>query len=287
MVSVLFFALLTFVFYKKSKNILNLKYEFQYENFTYILGTTTFILFVLFVFIDKSKTYNLELWYLAFIPLILILDRYISIKIAPKKLEIIADQQRYWDEVNSQSIANFYNFRKRMLKGRIEVEIDENSKKIIKNGHIVPDFFIKYKNLELTKINSIEDIEKCSKVYKAIFKKVKGFIDILEIKIDYEEVLKKNNNCLEFFLLELWEEYTPKFNISPANLDILATNEKEIEFLGAIDLIHLNCIKRKGAVIYYKYLESKNRIQNFLENNNNENYANDKKFDEEYIKDDV
>ncbi|EOH3388454.1 hypothetical protein ACL14D_001794, partial [Campylobacter coli] len=96
---------------------------------------------------------SLELWYLAFIPVILILDRYISIKIKPKKLEIIADQQRYWDEINSQSIANFYNFRKRMLKSRIEIEIDENSKKIIKNGHIVPDFFIKYKNLELTKIN--------------------------------------------------------------------------------------------------------------------------------------
>ncbi|EAI9602157.1 hypothetical protein C3W46_09500, partial [Campylobacter coli] len=171
----MFFTLLTFIFYKKSKNILNLKYEFQYENFTYILGTVTFILFVLFVFIDKSKTYSLELWYLAFIPVILILDRYISIKIKPKKLEIIADQQRYWDEINSQSIANFYNFRKRMLKSRIEIEIDENSKKIIKNGHIVPDFFIKYKNLELTKINSIKDIEECSKVYKAIFKKVKGF----------------------------------------------------------------------------------------------------------------
>ncbi|WP_376843606.1 hypothetical protein [Campylobacter coli] len=283
----MFFTLLTFIFYKKSKNILNLKYEFQYENFTYILGTVTFILFVLFVFIDKSKTYSLELWYLAFIPVILILDRYISIKIKPKKLEIIADQQRYWDEINSQSIANFYNFRKRMLKSRIEIEIDENSKKIIKNGHIVPDFFIKYKNLELTKINSIKDIEECSKVYKAIFKKVKGFIDILEVKINYEEILKNNNYYLEFFLLELWEDYTPKFNISPANLDILAIDEKEIEFLGAIDLIHLNCIKRKGSAMYYKYLESKNRIQNFLESKNDENYANEKKFDEEYIKDDI
>ncbi|EOG7170972.1 hypothetical protein ACLH6T_001042, partial [Campylobacter upsaliensis] len=57
---------------------------------------------------------------------------------------------------------------------------------------------------------------------------------------------------------------TASFNISVANLDILASSEKEREFLGALDLIHLNCVKRKGAVFYYKYLEFKDRIKEYL-----------------------
>ncbi|EAH8338417.1 hypothetical protein EU792_09005, partial [Campylobacter upsaliensis] len=88
----------------------------------------------------------------------------------------------------------------------------------------------------------------------------------------------------EFFLMELWEKYTPQFNISVANLDILASSEKEREFLGALDLIHLNCVKRKGAVFYYKYLEFKDRIKEYLKGVVDENPINEAGFDEAYAK---
>ncbi|EPD7132548.1 hypothetical protein ACSDYA_000035 [Campylobacter upsaliensis] len=75
---------------------------------------------------------------------------------------------------------------------------------------------------------------------------------------------------------------TASFNISVANLDILASSEKEREFLGALDLIHLNCVKRKGAVFYYKYLEFKDRIKEYLKGEVSQNPANEKEFDEAY-----
>lgn len=68
----------------------------------------------------------------------------------------------------------------------------------------------------------------------------------------------------EFFLMSLWEEHTKIFNISLANLELLAYNEKDKEFLGALDLLNLNCVKRKGAVLFYKYMEFKNRIKDYV-----------------------
>ncbi len=277
MIVSIFFIILAFIFYKKSKtDILN---QFIYENFSYVIGLVSFICFAFFI-ADDSKPEK-SLYYLILIPFLILMLKYIKKRIKVKGLDIIANQQRYFDEVDSKMIDEFYKNRRIIKRDRIEVSVNENSKKLMKNGYIVPEFFINYKNMELTKIENLNEIENY-KIHNIIFKKAQNFIKQQEININYENKLKENNNCLEFFLLDLWENYTSRFNIGVANLDILAKNEKEIEFLGAVDLVHLNCIKRKGAVIYYKYLEHKNRIKEYLKGEHNDNPTNDKNFDESY-----
>ena len=80
--------------------------------------------------------------------------------------------------------------------------------------------------------------------------------------------------------MSLWEEHTFKFNISLANLEVLATSKNEIELIGALDLLNLNCVKRKGAVLFYKYIEFKNRIKDYVKQENN---PSEEGFDESYI----
>lgn len=43
-------------------------------------------------------------------------------------------------------------------------------------------------------------------------------------------------------------------------------------------------MKRKGAVFYYKYLEFKDRIKEYLKEEINENPTNETEFDEAYVK---
>lgn len=92
-------------------------------------------------------------------------------------------------------------------------------------------------------------------------------------------------------MLDLWERYTPKFNISVANLDIFVKNKNDSEFLGAIDLLNLNCVKFKGAGIFYAYLEFKDRLKDFIpelsknfETNEQNIIPQEAEFDENYAK---
>ena len=85
--------------------------------------------------------------------------------------------------------------------------------------------------------------------------------------------------------MSLWEEHTFKFNISLANLEVLAKNSNDIEFIGALDLLNLNCVKRKGAVLFYKYIEFKDRIKDYVKQEKIEdNNPKEEVFDEEYAK---
>ncbi|EAH8851041.1 hypothetical protein CDJ58_03740 [Campylobacter lari] len=276
MIIAICFLIIAISFYFKSKK--NLFNQFIYENFAYITGITSFICFA---FTLLETNYEKNLYYLILIPIFIFLINFIKKETTSPSLNIQANQQRYFDEVDGEAIYAFYKNRKVIKPNRVEVLVNEESKKLIKHGYIVPEFFLNYKNMELTKVEKLEEIENYE-LYNVIFKKVQGFIKQQEININYEARLKENNNCLEFFLLDLWESYTSRFNIGVANLDILAKNEKEIDFLGAVDLIHLNCIKRKGAVTYYKYLEFKDRIKEYLKDNINENPTNDEVFDESY-----
>ncbi|EAI7269759.1 hypothetical protein B0619_07240 [Campylobacter lari] len=276
MIIAICFLIIAISFYFKSKK--NLFNQFIYENFAYITGITSFICFALALL---GANYEKNIYYLILIPIFIFLINFIKKETTSPSLNIQANQQRYFDEVDGEAIYAFYKNRKVIKPNRVEVLVNEESKKLIKNGYIVPEFFLNYKNMELTKVEKLEEIENYE-LYNVIFKKAQDFIKQQEININYEERLKENNNCLEFFLLDLWESYTSRFNIGVANLDILAKNEKEIDFLGAVDLIHLNCIKRKGAVTYYKYLEFKDRIKEYLKDNVNENPTNEKVFDESY-----
>ncbi|ECW8267830.1 hypothetical protein F3523_05680 [Campylobacter upsaliensis] len=277
MLVLIFFLILAFVFWNKSK--MDLEKEFIYEYSSYIMGLSAVLIYVyLYTNEEGLKT---SVYYLFLIPCFLILLYFIKQKIKAKPLNIEANQQRYFDEVNALMIKEFYQTRKDIKKDRVEVYVNKESKKLIKNNKIVPEFFLLYRSLEPTKISNINELKQYT-IFAIIFKKLEEFIKLKEVKIDYEKELESNHYYAEFFLMELWEKYTPQFNISVANLDILASSEKEREFLGALDLIHLNCVKRKGAVFYYKYLEFKDRIKEYLKGEVSQNPANEKEFDEAY-----
>lgn len=260
MITSLFFLFIAFIFYKAS--VKNVYKELIYEAYAFTLGIASFIAFVLFL----SDTFNNvnQLFYLIFIPLFFLLFKYIDKKLN-NDVSIKANQQRYYQEISSSLVEKFYQNRKIIKKKRVDVEVNEHSKKLFKDGHLVPEFFLNYKNMELTKIENIKQIEE-NKLYRTIFTKVKSFIDELEVEVDYEKLLKQNDNCLEFFLIELWENYTAKFNIGVAHLDIFAKNEKEMDLIGALDIIHLKSVKRKGAVTFYKYMKFKDRLKEYLVN---------------------
>ena len=279
MLVLIFFFILAFVFWNKSK--MDLEKEFIYEYSSYIIGLSAVLIYVyLYTNEEELKT---SVYYLFLIPCFLILLYFIKQKIKTKPFYIEANQQRYFDEVNALMIKEFYQTRKDIKKDRVEVYVNKESKKLIKNNKIVPEFFLLYRSLEPTKISNINELKQYT-IFAIIFKKLEEFIKLKEVKIDYEKELESNHYYAEFFLMELWEKYTPQFNISVANLDILASSEKEREFLGALDLIHLNCVKRKGAVFYYKYLEFKDRIKEYLKGVVDENPINEAGFDEAYAK---
>lgn len=165
----------------------------------------------------------------------------------------------------------------------METLVNKENKKLIKNGYIVPQLFLDYKNLELTNISNLEELNQ-NAIFKAVFDKIKGFIKDLELRIDYDKILKENDYKAEFFLMSLWELSTKKFNISLANLDIKAKNEKDKEFIGALDLLNLNCVKRKGAVLFYKYIEFKDRIKDYIKQEQLEINPKEEIFDEAYAK---
>lgn len=279
MLVLIFFFILAFVFWNKSK--MDLEKEFIYEYSSYIIGLSA-VLFYVYLYANEEEL-KTSAYYLFLTPCFLILLYFIKQKIKAKPLNIEANQQRYFDEVNALMIKEFYQTRKDIKKDRVEVYVNKESKKLIKNNKIVPEFFLLYHSLEPTKISNINELKQYT-IFAIIFKKLEEFIKLKEVKIDYEKELENNHYYAEFFLMELWEKYTPQFNISVANLDILASSEKEREFLGALDLIHLNCVKRKGAVFYYKYLEFKDRIKEYLKGVVDENPINEAGFDEAYAK---
>ena len=82
--------------------------------------------------------------------------------------------------------------------------------------------------------------------------------------MDYEALLKENKMCAEFFLMDLWEKYTKRSNIGIANLILLGNREIEEEFVGALDNIDLNCVKAKGAALYYRYMVFVGRADNYV-----------------------
>lgn len=272
------FIIITFIFFLKSK--------FPSENeeifiaLTYIIGITTAIGFFLLFF--RNNPLQSDFYYLLFIPFFIFGIYYINKKTKPKSLEIIANNQRYFKEVKAKDIINFYKIRKNIKKDRIEVLVNEDSKKIIINNKIVPSFFLNLKSFQPTEIKTINDLNE-SIIFKVIFEKIKEFIIASEAKEDFEKILKNNDFKAEYLLMDLWEKYTFKFNISLANLEVIAKNQNELELIGALDLINLNSIKPKGAILFYKYMEFKDRIKDYIKNENSINPT-EKEFDEEYAK---
>ncbi|EAH4720961.1 hypothetical protein D6H77_09105, partial [Campylobacter upsaliensis] len=140
MLVLIFFLILAFVFWNKSK--MDLEKEFIYEYSSYIMGLSAVLIYVyLYTNEEELKT---SVYYLFLIPCFLILLYFIKQKIKAKPLNIEANQQRYFDEVNALMIKEFYQTRKDIKKDRVEVYVNKESKKLIKNNKIVPEFFLLY-----------------------------------------------------------------------------------------------------------------------------------------------
>lgn len=286
MVVLVIFLTMIFFTYISNKGNLEVKNTIEFSSFILVIFTVGF-----FIMISSIEKLEPSIFYILPAALIIYLLRYIKKGIAPKPLNIVANQQRYFNEVTAQNIVKFYEKRKEKKSNRIEVSVNEENKKLIINETIRPQFFINYFGFKGTKIQSISEIDD-NVIFKAVFSKVKDFIKDLEVSVDYEKELEENNQIAEFFLMSLWEKYTFKYNISVANLDILAKNENDKEFLGAIDLLNLNCVKFKGASMYYAYLEFKDRLKDYIpelkQDNKNQKVINivpaEAVFDEEYLK---
>ncbi|MGX2972658.1 hypothetical protein [Helicobacter sp. T3_23-1059] len=120
--------------------------------------------------------------------------------------------------------------------------------------------FLDYENLELTKISKIDDIAQFN-LYNTIFARLKKITTEKEIDdLDFKEVLEKNGNFVEYFLLDLWESYTQDINIGVAGLEVLAKRDIERQLVRALNNIDLNSMSRKGAALLYAYLEFRDKL---------------------------
>ena len=191
---------------------------------------------------------------------------------------------RYFNEVDAKKIYDFYEVRKDIKSNRVEALVNKESKRLIKNDVLVPGFFLTLQNLELTIIQSIDELES-NTLHKAVFGKIQECSKALELRLNFDKELETNAFCAEFFLMDMYERVTPSFNIGVANLEVLAESPTDIELIGALDILNLNCVKRKGAALFYRYIEFKDRIRDYIKQEHAEINPKEESFDEEYAKD--
>lgn len=176
---------------------------------------------------------------------------------------IKAKKESYWD-ISSQKIIDFFNYRREIKSDRVETHLNKPSKEFYRvygndEKYLTSNIFHEMRDLELTRLSNLAEISKIN-LYNKIYEKIKEFNDSIEMSIDYEGILKENDNIAEYFLIDLWCRFTKPFNIGTANLIVLARNFTQSELIGALDNADLNSVKRHGAGLYFKYALFKNLI---------------------------
>lgn len=229
--------------------------------------TTIGIVVVWAEFFLISNTPKSSFLFLLAIPFLIYCFYYLKIQLEPLPLEIQAIQQNYWELITPNKIIQHFAPRKDYKQKRIDIKINPLQKvwyrKYSNNAvFLTGNFFIEYKNLNLTRINNLKNIYRYF-FYRMIFEKLKKIIKDKEISLDFDEILKKNEFCVEYFLMELWEKYTQDINIGVGNLIVEAKRDIERELVGALDNLDLNSVKRNGAALFYSYIEFKNRLPQF------------------------
>lgn len=225
---------------------------------------SSIFLFIWFMQGDLPK----EMYFISI--LIILFGFFVLIKIRKEKsntLKIIANQHRYWKEITPSDIYSFFHNRKQEKKDRIEIKVNRDRKKIYFNSKnsffIAPSFFLDLDELNLTKTTNYKDINN-SILYRTIFKKLKGIIEDKEITKEYDtffqEILNKNGNYLEYFLIYIWEEYTRDINIGSSYLELLAINNTEKQLVGALNISSLHNIVFNGSALYFAYMNFHQRI---------------------------
>lgn len=216
----------------------------------------------IFFFITEEVTYTLKYSLAIVIPLFLY-GFYILQRNKPKNtIEILAKQQSYCDSIQPKEIYKAYSYRTLEKKDRIETRLNTLSKTFYResegNKFLTTNFFYELQSLELTRIQNIDEIQ--SLLHKEIFSMIQNAIIYKEMTLAYNEILKENDYILEYFLMQLYEQYTIAFNIGVANLKILANTFTEEQLVGALDNLSLQSVKRDGAALFYSYLAFKNRV---------------------------
>ncbi|EAJ2975602.1 hypothetical protein ACMWEF_001850 [Campylobacter jejuni] len=273
MVSMLFFCVVGGVLWVYSSSLFLAKDVVR--SYALIMVFTSFLCFGTSILLLRNNE-DTSYLYLFFIPLFIFSMFYIKKRKKVRGLEIVADQQRYWDEITSDEVYDFFKHRKINKGKRFAVEVNEQERKFHKaktpnsknnvDNYISVSFWKRLKKIEneFTFVENIEQIEEYP-LYHAVFNKIKDIIKSSEKKVNYDEILKENNYIVEFFLLYLWENYTQRINISNANLILLAENEIQEDFVGAMDNVDLNSVKKRGAALYFRYIVYHKREGNYID----------------------
>ena len=173
---------------------------------------------------------------------------------------IVATRQSYWP-IQEEDIRNYYKDRIVEKKDRIEV-VPETNLKFWRVGNILTaNLFKDIKSIGIDDLTTVKNVKELKKypLYWMLFNRLKKIIEDKEIVIEYEALLKKNNNKAELFILYMWEHYTQDVNIGTANLEVIATRPIETHLIAALDNVDLNSIKRYGSGLWILYLRTHGR----------------------------
>lgn len=225
-----------------------------------VVGLCIWVTYIIMFLGEYQKMSNLFYFIFVLIAAFSIFKIYtLSLK---KPLDIVAKQQTYWG-IKAKDIYKKYDWKLDFKKDRIEIKNNPLEKQIYRQysnnaRYITGNIFLAMEDLNLTYANSIGEIN--SNLYKTIVSKLEAIIKENELKANLDNLLKENNNCVEYFLINCWQLYTKKINLGIATLDILVENFTEYELLGALDNATLSNVKRHGAAIYFKYMQFKNLL---------------------------
>lgn len=127
-----------------------------------------------------------------------------------------------------------------------------------------PQIFINLEKIKLEPISNdiidkIQYLKDNSQLYKYLLNIIESHTKEYEINFNPQELLEKNHNIPEIFIMDAFETYTKPLNFGIANLDLLAQNEQEEELVYALDSLILSNIKFKGCALFYIYSFIKGR----------------------------
>ena len=116
---------------------------------------------------------------------------YVRLFTKPEPLDIIADRQRYWEEVTDKDIYKFYSNRRDIKKDRVEaVNVNKfETKLIIKSENdtqiINPQFFLNLKKIDgnLTHADSVKEISKYKVYYTMQLMRTETFLVLCHLAI--------------------------------------------------------------------------------------------------------
>lgn len=116
---------------------------------------------------------------------------------------------------------------------------------------------------QLTKIKSLDYFKKdASELIKKVYNKIREFEADAELGIDFEEMLKRNDYYLEYFILEGWEKTAQYENIGVGTLQEVAKNKMEIKLIGAMDTVISSFLVYDAIELFAHFCFHHGRLKN-------------------------